>query len=45
MTYVRSLAHGLEGSARTEVLRFAWQQLSCLLQVGNAEALLAAIRT
>ena len=42
---MRSLAHGLEGAARTEVLRYAWQQLSCLLQVGNAEALLAAIGT
>ena len=42
VAYVRSLAHGLEGAGRTEVLRYAWQQLSCLLQVGNAEALLAA---
>ena len=45
VAYVRSLAHGLEGAARTEVLRYAWQQLSCLLQVGNAEALLAAMGT
>ena len=45
VAYVRSLAHGMEGAARTEVLRYAWQQLSCLLQVGNAEALLASIGT
>ena len=45
VAYVRSLARDLEGAGRTEVLRYAWQQLSCLLQVGNAEALLAAIGT
>ena len=43
--YVRSLAHGIERTTRTGVLRYAWQQFSCLLHVENAEALLAAMGT
>ncbi|CAK0872043.1 unnamed protein product, partial [Prorocentrum cordatum] len=43
--YARSLADGLERTAFAKVLLHAWQQLRCLLQVGNDEALSAAIGT
>ena len=39
----RSLGHGLDGAERTNLLRFAWQQYSTVLQTGNAEMVLSAI--
>ena len=38
---VRSWGHDLEPAQKTETIRYAWQQLSTLLQTGNAEVLLA----
>ncbi len=43
VAYVRSWGHGLEGAERSEVIRFAYQQLSTALQVGNAEMILSAL--
>ena len=43
VAYVRSLGSGLEGAERTQVLRFAWQQYSNVLQTGNAEMILSAV--
>ena len=43
MAYVRSLGHGLDGAERTNLLQFAWQQYSTVLQTGNAEMVLSAI--
>ena len=43
VSFVRSWGHGLDPSERSEVIRFAWQEISCILQVGNAELLLSAI--
>ena len=42
VAYVRSLGHGLEGAERTQLLRYAWQQYSTVLQSGNAEMILSA---
>jgi len=41
--FVRTWGSGLEPAERTEVIRYAWQQLSTLVQVGNAEMILSAI--
>ena len=41
--YVRSWGHGLDAEERTLVIRQAWQQLSVVLQNGNAEMILSAI--
>jgi hypothetical protein len=43
VAYVRTWGHGLEPAERTQVIRYAWQQYSTLLQVGNAEMILGAI--
>ena len=43
VAYVRSWGAAFEGTERSEVLRFAWQQLSLLLQAGNAELVLSAL--
>ena len=43
VTYVRSWAHSFPPGERSEVIRYAWQQLSCLLQTGNAEMILSAV--
>ena len=43
VTYVRSWAHSFPPAERSEVIRYAWQQLSCLLQTGNAEMILSAV--
>ena len=40
--YVRSLGYGYEPAEKTEVIRYAWQQLSTIVQIGNAEMLLSA---
>ena len=42
-TFVRTWGQGLGPAERTEVIRYAWQQLSKLVQIGNAEMLLSAI--
>ena len=41
VAYVRSLGQGFEGPERTQVLRFAWQQYSNVLQAGNDEMILS----
>ena len=41
--HVRSLGYGLDGAERTQLLRFAWQQYSTVLQAGNAEMILSAV--
>ena len=41
--YMRTWGHGLEAGEQSEVIRYAWQQLSTLLQVGNAEMILSAL--
>ena len=43
VAYVCTWGHGLEPAERTQVIRYAWQQYSTLLQVGNAEMILGAI--
>ena len=43
LAYVRSWGAAAEGSERTDIIRFAWQQLSLLLQAGNAELVLSAL--
>ena len=43
VAFVRSWAHGAEPGERTEIIRYAWQQLSVGLQTGNAEMILAAL--
>ena len=42
VSFVRSWGHGFDPAERSEVIRYAWQEISCLLQVGNAEILLSA---
>ena len=41
--FVRSWGHGLDPAERSEVIRYGWQQLSTVLQTGNAEMLLSAL--
>ena len=41
--FVRSWEGGLEDAERSKVIRYAWQQFSCVLQAGNAEMILSAI--
>ena len=43
VAFVRSWGHGLAPAERTEVIRYAWQQFSTIMQTGNAEMLLSAI--
>ena len=43
IAYVRSLGFGADPEERTNLIRFAWQQLSTTLQTGNAEMLLGAV--
>ena len=42
VAYVRSSGHGAKPAEKTEIIRYAWQQLSTLVQVGNAEMVLGA---
>ena len=42
VAFVRSWGHGFSLGERSEVIRFAWQQLSVLLQLGNAETILSS---
>ena len=41
--FVRSWGHGLDAGERSEVIRYAWQQFSVILQTGNAEMILSAL--
>ena len=43
VAYVRSLGHEAEPDERSEIIRYAWQQFSTLLQIGNAEMFLSAL--
>ena len=43
LAFVRGWGAAYEGTERSEVIRYAWQQLSCLLQTGNAEMILSAV--
>ena len=43
VAYVRSLGQRLEDSERSQLIRFAWQQYSTVLQSGNAEMILSAV--
>ena len=43
VSFVRSWGHGAEPGERTEIIRYAWQQLSMALQTGNAEMILVAL--
>ena len=42
VAFVRTWGYGLPPGERSEVIRFAWQQLSALLQIGNAEIILSS---
>ena len=42
VAYVRTWGYGLPLGERSEVIRFAWQQLSILLQTGSAEMILTS---
>ena len=42
VAYVRTWGYGLPPGERTEIIRYGWQQLSTLLQIGNAEMILSA---
>ena len=42
VAFVRSWGYGFPLGERSEVIRFAWQQLSALLQLGNAETILSS---
>ena len=43
VAFVRSWGLDLDQASRSEVIRFAWQQYSCVLQSGNAEMILSAV--
>ena len=43
LSFVRGWGAASEGAERSEVIRFAWQQLSVLLQAGNADIILSAV--
>ena len=43
VAFVRSWGARLEAAERSEVIRFAWQQLSLLVQTGNADLVLSAV--
>ena len=43
VAYVRSLGQAVDDAERSQVIRFAWQQYSTVLQAGNAEMILSAI--
>ncbi len=43
ISWVRSRAHELPQDERSEVIRYAWQEFSRILQVGSAEMVLSAI--
>ncbi len=43
VTFVRSWGVDLDNTERSEVIRFAWQQYSCVLQSGNAEMILSMV--
>ena len=43
VAFVRSWGHGADLAERTEIIRYAWQQLSTILQTGNAEMILSAL--
>ena len=43
VAYVRSWGCGLEPAERSEVIRYGWQQLSTILEIGNAGILLKVV--
>ena len=43
VAFVRSWGLDLDDAERSEVIRFAWQQYSNVLQSGNAEMILSAV--
>ena len=43
VAFVRSWGLEMDAADRAKVIRYAWQQLSTLLQVGNAEMILSAM--
>ena len=43
VAFVRSWAAELSGAERSNIIRFAWQQYSSVLQSGNAEMILSAL--
>ena len=43
LAFVRGWGAASEGAERSEIVRYAWQQLSILLQTGNAELILSAV--
>jgi hypothetical protein len=43
VAFVRAWGHGLPAGEDSEVIRYAWQQFSTLLQNGNAELILSAV--
>ena len=43
VAFVRSWGHGADPAERIEIIRYAWQQLSTILQTGNAEMILSAL--
>ena len=42
ISYVRSWGNGYDAGEKTEIIRYGWQQLSTLLQTGNADMVLSA---
>ena len=43
VAFARSWATDLDDVERSQVIRYAWQQYSCILQSGNAEMILSAV--
>ena len=43
VAFVCSWAVDMDDAERSKVIRYAWQQYSCVLQSGNAEMLLSAV--
>ena len=43
VAFVRSWGVDAEPAERSDIIRFAWQQYSCVLQSGNAEMILSAV--
>ena len=43
LAFVRGWGAACEGAERSEMIRYAWQQCSVLLQAGNADIILSAV--
>ena len=43
LAFVRGWGAACEEAERSEVVRYAWQQFSLLLQAGNADLILSAV--